>query len=91
VIEAAEFAGELPDGRAERGRIGDIGGDGCHRHAAAGQPPGRRGQAFGTAGDDPHGSALGGQRIGDGEPDAPAAAGNKGAGTTQTKIHDASG
>ena len=91
VIEAAQLAGDLPDGRAERGRVGDVGGGGRHRHAVAGQPPGGRGQAVGAAGDDPHGRALGGQRIGDGEADAPAAAGDKGTGTTQAKIHDARG
>ena len=59
--------------------------------AVAGQPPGGRGQAVGAAGDDPHGSTLAGQRIGDGKADPPAAAGDKGTGTTQAKIHGPSG
>ena len=87
VVKAAQCVGDLVDGGGERGRVGDVRGDGRHGHAVRGQAVGGRGQAIGVAGDDPHGRPLSGQRFGHREADAPAPAGDQSASTPQAKIH----
>ena len=87
VIEAAERGRDVVHGLLELGRVGDVGHRGGDRDAAGLQPPGGGGQAGRVPGDETDGRALGGERLGYREADAPASPGDQRAAAAQAKLH----
>src|SRR5208337_671706 len=88
VIEAAERGRDVVHGALQLGRIGDVGRGGGDGDPPGSQPLGGGGQAGRVPGDETHGRALGGERLGHREADTPAAPGDQRAATAQAKIHE---
>ena len=87
VIEAAERGRDVVHGALELGRVGDVGHRGGDGDAPGSQPLGGGGQAGRVPGDETDGRALGGERLGHREADAPASPGDQRAAAAQAKIH----
>ena len=87
VIQAAQRGGDLRYGALQRGRVGDVGRRRGDRDAAGLQPAGGRGQPGRVPGDESHRRALGGERLGHREPDAPASPGDQRAAAAQAQVH----
>ena len=67
--------------------LGLRGRRGGHGNVPGLQPPARRGQAVRVAGNQADGGALGGERLGHREADAPAASGDQRAAAAQAQVH----
>jgi hypothetical protein len=78
-VDAAEFPGDPGDRGPDRQVLGGVRSHGEDPAAALAQPPGRRLKTLRVAGQQRHVRSLGGERVSDGESDAPAAAGHDGA------------
>ena len=89
VIEAAERGRDVVHGALQLGRVGDVGHRGGDGDAPGSQPLGGGGQAGRVPGDETDGRALGGERLGYGEADAPASPGDQRAAAAQAEVHEA--
>ena len=87
MIQAAQRGGDLRHRALQRGRVGDVGRGGGDRDAAGLEPPRGRGQPGLVPGDEADGRALGGERLGHREADAPAAPGDQHAPAAQAQVH----
>ena len=75
-VEAPEALPVASDDAADRVGVGDVGGHGLHLTSAPAQPLGHRFERVGPAGADGQPVALGGEGLGEREPDAAAGSGH---------------